>query len=427
MGLSGLRNRSAAKVETTKVFEETVDNRQSQQPQQSQPHYQPGQYQGPNINNQQGQQPQYQGQQGQQPQYQAQQPHYQGQPNVQQHQQDYYQGQQDYRGDNNFRNVEEVKAPRYDGVSRDEIPFKDAVYTDGPRVIYEEEARHNTDMRTPQEPNRGNVNYGGYGGQEPNNPYNNQYQGYDQRVDEHSYSPEVIISPEDVRPNHGYNQYNEPLYNVEVRNRYPQTNYKEIVIPDKQGRDLIGCAPTDKVEIISYAASDIKPIVLSNIVDRTGAISKRLKLFMNRYGVTVIPLREAGVFENISKVEDFEIKSFEGKTYASYTGRDYNFNFINKLSESIVDKLSSATCFGWNLNLETFEETFNIKESRIIRTLTINGIDIEVPGLCESELEFLSGRFSMYNFTIFTVNDSFRYISVGKDLKGINPVTSQNI
>ena len=59
------------------------------------------------------------------------------------------------------------------------------------------------------------------------------------------------------------------------------------------------------------------------------------------------------------------------------------------------------------------------EESRLSRVVTINGREIEIPSLCNSEIEFICARLSSYNCNIIDVANDFPHIIVGVDLEGV--------
>lgn len=190
--------------------------------------------------------------------------------------------------------------------------------------------------------------------------------------------------------------------------------------PDWFGLQVLGLSSSANVRLIKSRALDIAPLELSNIVDSTGKVSEKLHNFMMQYGITVLPLRECGVFETITAINGFEIVEYKGKKFASYCGEDYPTSYIRKLENDIIDKISCAMIFG----LEEIEGDFNTyrwnkNESRLSKMVSINGREVEVPSLCISEMEYILAHLRLHKVNILDVKGDFPHIIVGLDLGGV--------
>ena len=190
--------------------------------------------------------------------------------------------------------------------------------------------------------------------------------------------------------------------------------------PDSFGLQVLGLNSSEKVKLIKPKALQVSPIEITNISDTTGRVSAKLMYIMDKTSATVLPLRECGVFEGITYVEGFKIVDIKGKKYASYCGSDYPTFYLNKLVEKIVDRITSAMPYGIEEDLEGMGGyIWKKEESRLSRVVTINGREIEIPSLCNSEIEFICARLSSYNCNIIDVANDFPHIIVGVDLEGV--------
>ena len=191
--------------------------------------------------------------------------------------------------------------------------------------------------------------------------------------------------------------------------------------PDKFGLQILGLSSSETVRLIKPASSDVEPLVLQNVIDTTGKISEKLFSMMHKYGVTVLPLRECGVFESITGVNEFKIVEYKGKKFASYCGNDYPTIYMDKLYNKIVDRLSSALPYG----LEEENGVLNSyiwkkDESRLSRVAEICGKEVEVPSLCISEIEYLHNRLKLCSCNILDVKGDYPHIIVGINLEGVD-------
>lgn len=190
--------------------------------------------------------------------------------------------------------------------------------------------------------------------------------------------------------------------------------------PDTFGLQVLGVSSSDKVRIIKPKALEIKPIEISNIVDSTGKVSAKLMQYMDKTSATVLPLRECGVFENIVDIKGFRIIEVKGKKFASYCGSGYPTVYLEKLISRIVYRISSAMPFGADEDIDTMGgHVWNREESKLSRIVTINGREVEVPSLCNSEIEYICARLKPYNCNILDVVNDFSHIIVGVDLEGV--------
>lgn len=190
--------------------------------------------------------------------------------------------------------------------------------------------------------------------------------------------------------------------------------------PDAFGLQVLGLSSSEKVKLVKPKALEVKPIEISNIADTTGKVAAKLLHYMDRTSATVLPLRECGVFENITSIKGFKIIEIRGKKYASYCGSDYPTVYLAKLIDKIVDRITSAMPYGIEEDLEGMGGYIWKKdESRLSRIVNINGREVEVPALCNSEIEYICARFAPYNCNIIEVANDFPHIIVGVDLEGV--------
>ena len=190
--------------------------------------------------------------------------------------------------------------------------------------------------------------------------------------------------------------------------------------PDNYGLQVLGLSSSEKVKLIKPRALEVKPIEISNIVDSTGKVAAKLLNYMDKTTATVLPLRECGVFENIVDIKGFKIIEVRGKKFASYCGVEYPTVYLEKLINKIVNRISSAMPFGVDEDLDGIGGyVWNKEESRLSRIVTINGREVEVPALCNSEIEYICARLRPYNCNIIDVVNDFSHIIVGVDLEGV--------
>ena len=204
-----------------------------------------------------------------------------------------------------------------------------------------------------------------------------------------------------------------PLKSVEVA----EFNYSN---PDNLGLQILGLNNTEKVKLIKPKTTGIKPVEITNIVDSTGAVAAKLMRYMEKTSATVLPLRECGVFENIVAIKGFKIISIRGKKFASYCGQDFPKIYVDKLMQKIINKISSAMPYGVEEDIDGVGGyIWNKAESRLSRVVAINGREVEIPALCNSEIEYIYAKFAPYHCNIIDVTDDFSHIIVGVDLEGV--------
>lgn len=207
-----------------------------------------------------------------------------------------------------------------------------------------------------------------------------------------------------------------PVSSMEI-SRMSEFSYSN---PDKYGLQILDVRSSDKVKLLKPRALGVEPLVISNIVDRDGKVAEKLYKYMDRYGITVLPLRECGVFEGITSIEGFKIVEIKGKKFASYCGDAYPSNYVDNLIRVIADRISSAQPYGIVEDEETMGGyRWNKEESRLSRFVTINGKEVEIPSLCNSEIEYICAVLANYNCNIVEVTDDFAHIIVGIDLAGM--------
>lgn len=213
-----------------------------------------------------------------------------------------------------------------------------------------------------------------------------------------------------------YDRKYSPVSSMEVHN-VSEFNYGN---PDRFGLQVLGVNSSDRIRLLKPRGLEVKPIEISNITDTTGKVSAKLLHYMDRTSATVLPLRECGVFENITHIDGFKIIEIKGKKYASYCGSNYPTVNFNKLIDKIVDRISSAMPYGIEEDLEGMGGySWNREESRLSRMVNINGREVEVPALCNSEIEVICAKFKPYNCNVIEVANDFPHIIVGVDLEGV--------
>ena len=190
--------------------------------------------------------------------------------------------------------------------------------------------------------------------------------------------------------------------------------------PDKVGLSVLGVSDPSKVRLLKPAVLDVEPLVLTNIRDTTGSISARLIDIMNKTGCSVLPLRECNVFDSITDIPEFAIIEVRGKKFASYTGANFPTTFMNSLERKITDKILIAQPFGVTLDADTNKYFINPNEAILSRKIQFNGVDVEVPSLCVSQLNYLYAYFRLYNCNVVDVENDFPRLIVGIDLEGLH-------
>lgn len=190
--------------------------------------------------------------------------------------------------------------------------------------------------------------------------------------------------------------------------------------PDKYGLQVLGLNSSEKVRLLKPKSLEIKPMIINNIVDAEGRVADKLLKYMDKFATTVLPLRECGVFENITSIEGFKIIEIKGKKYASYCGSNYPTIHRQNLVNEIVNRISCAQPYGAIEDLDRMGGyIWNREESRLSRFVTIHGKEVEVPALCNSEIEYICALFANYHCNIIEVNGDFPHIIVGIDLEGM--------
>lgn len=202
--------------------------------------------------------------------------------------------------------------------------------------------------------------------------------------------------------------------------RVPSQTEMVISKPDRFGLQVLGMNSNDNIRIIKPRSVDIQPLVIQNITDVTGKVSAKLEDIMFKTGATVLPLRECGVFENITSITGFQLVEYKGKRYASYCGVNYPTSYQDKLINTIVSKLSSALNYGVvEDDFDNNTVTWDKEESRLSKIVTIGGKEVEIPSLCVSELEYICTRLKLYNCNVVEVFGDFPHLIVGIDLEGV--------
>lgn len=213
-----------------------------------------------------------------------------------------------------------------------------------------------------------------------------------------------------------YDRMMTPVKAVEV----PMVSEFQYSNPDNLGLQILGMDSTERIKLIKPKSLGIKPVEITNIVDSTGRVAAKLMKYMEKTSATVLPLRECGVFENIVDIKGFKIISIRGKKFASYCGSDFPKIYVDKLVNKIIDRISSAMPYGVEEDLDGIGGyIWNKSESRLSRVVAIHGREVEVPALCNSEIEYICAKFAPYNCNIIDVKDDFSHIIVGVDLEGV--------
>ena len=291
-----------------------------------------------------------------------------------------------------------TQQPAYTEPAYQEPVYAEPAYQEPVQQVYEEELRHGQRLH----PQAGV----GYGRQEV--AMGRGARGYQE--------PRVESRFQHIEDGRVYDRKLSPVTAVEV----PGISEFHYGNPDSFGLQVLGLSSAEKVKLVKPKALEVKPIEISNIADTTGKVAAKLLHYMDRTSATVLPLRECGVFENITSIKGFKIIEIKGKKYASYCGSDYPTVHLAKLIDKIVDRITSAMPYGIEEDLEGMGGyIWNKEESRLSRIVNINGREVEIPALCNSEIEYICARFRPYNCNIIDVANDFPHIIVGVDLEGV--------
>lgn len=183
------------------------------------------------------------------------------------------------------------------------------------------------------------------------------------------------------------------------------------------GLSILGLNPN--VSLVKPALrEDIVPLVLNNISDSTGDIFNRLYEIMVLTGVTVLPLKECGVFESITFIPSFELINVDGKMFASYTGDNYPTKYLDSLIDDIKNRLTNAQSFGVTYDSKTMSYVMS-EECVLKRKVILNNKEVWVPSLCKSELSHIATYFANYNVNVIGVNGSYNNLIVGLPLDAL--------
>ena len=232
-------------------------------------------------------------------------------------------------------------------------------------------------------------------------------------------TPEQVAAPVvniDSNPNVVHSDVVEGLTNKNVIfNNQTDVSYSSI---SSTGLSVLGLHASSNVSIIKpKIRTDVQPLVLENISDSTGDISVRLFNIMVTTGITVLPLKEYGVFESINYIPNFEIIKVKGKTYASYCGDEYPTKNLDSLIATIRNRLINAKYFGISYDSKEMRYV-RAEESELKRKVLINNVECEVPALCKSELSHIASYFANYHCNIISVDDDYDNLVVGLPLEG---------
>lgn len=190
--------------------------------------------------------------------------------------------------------------------------------------------------------------------------------------------------------------------------------------PDKVGLSVLGVSDPSKVRLLKPAVLDVEPLILTNIRDTTGSISARLIDIMHKTGCTVLPLRECNVFDSITDISEFAVIEVKGKKFASYTGSNYPTSYMDTLERKITDKLIIAQPYGVTLDTDSNKYIINPSEAVLSRKVQFNGVEVEVPSLCVSQLNYIYAYFRVYKCNVVDVENDFPRLVVGIDLEGLH-------
>lgn len=252
---------------------------------------------------------------------------------------------------------------------------------------------------------------------QPAYPQHNERQQYQQSTYGHSapnYGEPVMSNEEYYASKMQHTQTEQKMSVVKVNSPVMYS------APDKVGLSVLGVSDPSKVRLLKPAVLDVEPLVLTNIRDTTGNISARLIDIMNKTGCSVLPLRECNVFDSITDIPDFTIIEVKGKKFASYTGGSFPTTFMNSLERKITDKILIAQPFGVTLDMDTNKYVINPSEAILSRKVQFNGVEVEVPSLCVSQLNYIYAYFRLYNCNVVDVENDFPRLIVGIDLEGLH-------
>lgn len=200
-----------------------------------------------------------------------------------------------------------------------------------------------------------------------------------------------------------------------VFNKQTDVSYSSI---SSTGLSVLGLHSSSNVSIVKpKIRTDVQPLILENISDSTGDISVRLFNIMVTTGITVLPLKEYGVFESINYIPNFEIIKVKGKTYASYCGDGYPTKNLDSLIATIRNRLINAKYFGISYDSKQMRYV-RAEESELKRKVLINNVECEVPALCKSELSHIASYFANYHCNIISVEGDYDNLVVGLPLEG---------
>ena len=232
-------------------------------------------------------------------------------------------------------------------------------------------------------------------------------------------NPEQVEAPVvniDSNPNVVQSDVVDGLTNKNVVfNKQTDVSYSSI---SSTGLSVLGLHSSSNVSIVKpKIRTDVQPLILENISDSTGDISVRLFNIMVTTGITVLPLKEYGVFESINYIPNFEIIKVKGKTYASYCGDGYPTKNLDSLIATIRNRLINAKYFGISYDSKQMRYV-RAEESELKRKVLINNVECEVPALCKSELSHIASYFANYHCNIISVEGDYDNLVVGLPLEG---------
>lgn len=232
-------------------------------------------------------------------------------------------------------------------------------------------------------------------------------------------NPEKVEAPVvniDSNPNVVQSDVVDGLTNKNVVfNKQTDVSYSSI---SSTGLSVLGLHSSSNVSIVKpKIRTDVQPLILENISDSTGDISVRLFNIMVTTGITVLPLKEYGVFESINYIPNFEIIKVKGKTYASYCGDGYPTKNLDSLIATIRNRLINAKYFGISYDSKQMRYV-RAEESELKRKVLINNVECEVPALCKSELSHIASYFANYHCNIISVEGDYDNLVVGLPLEG---------
>lgn len=232
-------------------------------------------------------------------------------------------------------------------------------------------------------------------------------------------NPEQVEAPVvniDSNPNVVQSDVVDGLTNKNVIfNNQTDVSYSSI---SSTGLSVLGLHSSSNVSIVKpKIRTDVQPLILENISDSTGDISVRLFNIMVTTGITVLPLKEYGVFESINYIPNFEIIKVKGKTYASYCGDEYPTKNLDSLIATIRNRLINAKYFGISYDSKEMRYV-RAEESELKRKVLINSVECEVPALCKSELSHIASYFANYHCNIISVEGDYDNLVVGLPLEG---------